>query len=81
MGKLEFEKCLTMIMKQQKQVIKPKTKIHTEVHYFALKLNLNNTNKERKYSKEFIKKLHVPQNDKWGVLIRSGGLEKTKKIN
>ena len=58
MGGSEFKKRLIMIIKQwQKQkhvVIKQKTKIYTEACYFALKLDLSCTNKERKYNKEFV---------------------------
>ena len=46
-GRWDFEKCLTMIIMWQKQVvIKQKTKIHTEARYFALKLELSNTYKK-----------------------------------
>ena len=45
-----------MIIKRRKQiVIKQRTNVHTEARYFALKLDLNGTNKERKYNKELNK--------------------------
>ena len=47
--------------KQKQVVIKEKAKIHTEARFFALKVGLNSTSKERKYNKEFCKKLHFPQ--------------------
>ena len=45
-----------MIIKGQTQaVIKQKSKLHTEARYFALKLGLNITSKEKKYDKEVVR--------------------------
>ena len=55
-----------------------KTRMHTEARYFALKLDLNSTNKERKYNKEFGENFIFLKINKRGVLIKSGGLEKSR---
>ena len=69
-----------MIIEQQKQVvIKQKSEMHTEARYFALKFDLNSTNKEIKYSKEFVKNFLFLKINKRRVLIRSRGLEKNRK--
>ena len=71
-----------MIMKQQKLVvIKQKAKMHTESRYFALKLDLNSTNKERKYNKEFVENFNFLKINKWGALIKSRGIQKKSRIN
>ena len=88
-GGLKVEKRFTGIIKwrrkQRQVVIKQKTYMHTEVHYFAFKVGLNNTKKERKYNKLFVKHFVFLKVNKRGiilssplVLIWSGGLEKSK---
>ena len=61
------------VVKANKVVTKQKTKINTEASYFALKVGLNNNNKERKHNKEFIKSFILLKINKWGVLLQSGG--------
>ena len=56
--------------------------MHKEARYFALKLDLNSTNKERKYKsqekyKEF-KNFLILKINKRGILIRFGGWKKSK---
>ena len=41
------------VEKQKQLFIKQSTKMHTEAHYFAMKVGLNSTHKERKYNKEW----------------------------
>ena len=70
-----------MIIKRQKHVIKQRTKICTKALYFILKLDLNSTNHERRYNKEFVKGFIL-----FKINIRGGpnkvrGLEKIRKIN
>ena len=43
-------------------VIKQKTKIHIQASYFALKLDLNCTNKERKYNTKLVKNFIFSEN-------------------
>ena len=57
----EFVKRLRMTIKRQKHVIKQEIRIHTEAGYFALKLDLKSTSKERNII-EIAKKLHFRQN-------------------
>ena len=61
-----------MIIKRQRHVVlKQKTKIHTELHCFALKLCLNSTNKERNCNKEVVETSFSSEiNKQGGTLIR-----------
>ena len=65
--------------KQKLLFIKQKTKISTEACYFALKVGLNRSNKERKYKTKFATNF-VFLNIKMGVLIRSGSWKEILKL-
>ena len=65
--------------KEQKQVvIRHETKIYIKACYLPWILIVNSTNKERKCNDRFIKKANILEINKWGVLIRSGGLERNQ---
>ena len=70
-----------MIIKRQKHVIKQRTKICTKALYFILKLDLNSTNHERRYNKEFVKGFILSSKVIYGeALVRSGGWKKFEKL-
>ena len=58
---------------QKPVIIKHRTKIYTEASYFALKMGVNNTNKEKKQKEEFVNNVIFFKINKRGVVKGLGG--------
>ena len=70
-----------MAINQQHQgFIKQRSKIHIKAWYFTFNLNLNSTNKERKYNKDFVEHCIFLKITKRGDPNKVWGLEKLKKL-